>query len=101
VAARAEPGLPEMRLAQLHAGDICGEMSLLATEGHHLTTASVRALSKCNLLFLARVYVERLAAAVPEVRSHLAAIAARRAEDNSLRLGPRLPDEPVDIDVLL
>jgi CRP-like cAMP-binding protein len=101
VAARPTPDQPEVRLAKLRAGDMCGEMSLLASDGRQLTTASVRALSKCNLLFLARVYVERLAAAIPEVQSHLAALAARRAEDNTVRLGARLPDEPVDIDVLL
>jgi CRP-like cAMP-binding protein len=101
VAARPDDDQPQVRLAKLHAGDICGEMSLLASDGRQLTTASVRALSKCNLLFLARVYVERLAGAIPEVRAHLAALAARRAEDNTVRLGARLPDEPVEIDVLL
>ena len=86
-----------LRLAALGAGDIFGEMSLVTSQP---TMATVRALSSCNLLFLARHYVERLAAAVPEVSGYFAKVAARRAEDNTLRLGAAaVPLEPVDVDV--
>jgi CRP-like cAMP-binding protein len=80
-------------LGQLHAGDIFGEMSLLTQLP---ASATVRSLTRCNLLFLARVYVERLSAAFPEVATYFAQVAERRARDNGLRLGPALPEEPVE-----
>jgi CRP-like cAMP-binding protein len=85
-----------VRLARLQTGDICGEMSLLA---HQLTSATVRAVSRGTVLFLAREYVERLSAAIPEVRSYFEAVAARRAQDNSLRLrGRSLPQDVTEVD---
>jgi CRP-like cAMP-binding protein len=87
----------QVLLAKLGTGDIFGEMSLLTNQP---TSATVRARGRCNLLFLDRAYVERLAAAIPEVKAYFAAVAARRAQDNSLRLGAAaLPDEPVEMDV--
>ena len=87
----------DVPLALLGAGDIFGEMSLIADQP---TMATVRATSRCNLLFLARVYVERLAAAIPEIHGYFANVAARRADDNSLRLGAAtLPPEPIELDV--
>jgi len=71
-------------LGRLRTGDIFGEMSLLS---HQPTSATVRAESKCMLLFLDRTYVERLAAAIPEVAAYFSGVAARRAQDNTLRLG--------------
>ena len=62
--------------------------------------ATVRATSRCNLLFLARVYVQRLAEAIPEIGGYFATVASRRADDNSLRLGAAtLPPEPIELDV--
>jgi CRP-like cAMP-binding protein len=83
----------QVQLGQLHTGDIFGEMSLL---NQLPTSATVRSLNRCNLLFLARVYVDRLSAAFPEVRTYFAEVAARRARDNNLRLGASLPEEPVE-----
>jgi CRP-like cAMP-binding protein len=83
-------------LGRLGMGDIFGEMSLLT---HQPASASVRALGKCTLLFLARTYVDRLAAAVPEVASYFAQVAERRARDNSARLSAAaLPEEAVELD---
>jgi CRP-like cAMP-binding protein len=83
-------------LAQLGTGDIFGEMALLAGSP---TTATVRATSRATLLFLARGYFERLAAAVPEVRTYFEGIAARRVRDNTLRVGGRgVPMEPLELD---
>jgi CRP-like cAMP-binding protein len=84
-------------LAVLGSGDIFGEMSLMTDEP---TMATVRATSRCNLLFLARVYVQRLAEAIPEIGGYFAAVASRRAGDNSLRLGAaKLPPELIELDV--
>ncbi len=85
-------GVP-VALARLHPGDIFGEMSLLTQLP---TSATVRSVTRCNLLFLARVYVERLSAAFPEVATYFAQVAERRARDNGLRLGAALPEEPVE-----
>jgi CRP-like cAMP-binding protein len=91
------PGGEAVSLAVLRAGDIFGEMSLIESQP---TTATVRATSRCNLLFLARVYVERLSAAIPEIHGYFAGMAARRAQDNTLRLGgSTVPVEPIDVDV--
>jgi CRP-like cAMP-binding protein len=83
-------------LAHLSTGDICGEMSLLTNQP---TSATVRALTRATVLFLAREYVERLTAAIPEIRDYFSTVAARRAQDNSLRLRGRLPEQPNELDV--
>jgi CRP-like cAMP-binding protein len=95
VVAGAASGDPVV-LARLQTGDICGEMSLLANQ---LTSATVRAVSRATVLFLAREYVERLTAAIPEVRDYFNAVAAQRAKDNSLRLrGRSLPQDVTEVD---
>jgi CRP-like cAMP-binding protein len=89
-------GKDPIALARLSTGDICGEMSLLANQP---TSASVRAVTKGTVLFLAREYVERLTAAIPEIRDYFAGVAARRAQDNSLRLrGRSLPQDATEVD---
>jgi CRP-like cAMP-binding protein len=81
-------------LAQLGPGDIFGEMSLLTNQP---ANATVRSRTQGMLLFLARTYVERLAVAIPEVRSYFETVAAQRARDNSLALrGRTLPETPPD-----
>ncbi len=91
-----------VELAVLRAGDIFGEMSLVSQQP---TSATVRARSKSALLFLARTYVERLAAGIPAVAAFFEDVALRRARDNSVRLarlgGPPEPIELDDADVLL
>ena len=84
-------------LGSLGAADIFGEMSLLTSQP---ASATVRARSRCNLLFLPRVYVDRLAAAIPEVQRYFSEVAARRAADNSLRLrGAALPEVEIDVEL--
>ena len=95
VVAHAQSGDP-VPLARLGTGDICGEMSLLANQP---TSATVRAVTRATVLFLAREYVERLTAAIPEVRDYFSGVAARRAQDNSLRLrGRSLPQDATEVD---
>ncbi len=68
-------------LAKLGAGDVFGEISLLRGGA---TTASVIAVQPTTVLFLARDYVERIVAGVPEIGQYLAALAEDRALDREL-----------------
>jgi CRP-like cAMP-binding protein len=96
VVAHPPGGTDPIVLAQLGPGEIFGEMSLLSDRP---TSAAVRALGPCALLFLPRVYVTRLADAVPEVQRYFAGIAERRAADNNIRLGAAaLPEVTIEID---
>jgi CRP-like cAMP-binding protein len=95
VRAKAADGTT-VALAQLATGDIFGEMSLLTSQP---ATATVRAMTRTTLLFLARSYVEKLASAIPEVRAYFESVAAQRARDNSLRLrGRAFPSGEVQLD---
>jgi CRP-like cAMP-binding protein len=88
----AEP----ITLGQLRPGDIFGEMSLLTDQP---TSATVRASSPCTLLFLPRIYFDRLTEAVPEVKRYFATVAERRAADNDSRISAAaLPEETVELD---
>lgn len=96
VVTQAETGEAPIVLGQLHPGDICGEMSLLTDQP---TSATVRASSPCTLLFLPRLYFDRLTEAIPEVKRYFATVAERRAADNSVRISvAALPEEPVELD---
>jgi CRP-like cAMP-binding protein len=85
VLAQTEAGAA-VPLGHLAAGDIFGEMSLLTNQP---ITATVRAMTRTTLMFLARSYVERLADAIPEVRAYFESVAAQRTHDNNLRLRGR------------
>jgi CRP-like cAMP-binding protein len=92
-------GKTEVKLGKLGPGDIFGEMSLVTQQP---TSATVRACTRGTLLFLARQYVERLAAAIPEVEAYFEQVAMQRARDNTVKLAPPLgaaPKEPVDVDL--
>jgi CRP-like cAMP-binding protein len=82
-------------LAGLRTGDVFGEMALVRNAP---TTATVVAVRPATVLFLAREYVERIVAAVPEIRSYLEALAEDREIDNQLVLGE---DAPPDERVLI
>lgn len=75
----------EMLLSRLRAGDVFGEMSLLSQRP---TTASVRTITPCALLFLAGEYFQRLVGALPEIRQYFEAMATRRDVENRLVLDP-------------
>jgi CRP-like cAMP-binding protein len=96
VSARDPLSESPVHLARLATGEIFGEMSLIANQP---TSATVRSLTRCTLLFLARVYVDRLSAAFPEVGTYFAQVAERRSRDNTLKLGAAWPEEPIELDV--
>jgi CRP-like cAMP-binding protein len=97
VVAEADSAETPIVLGQLHPGDICGEMSLLTDQP---TSATVRAASPCTLLFLPRIYFDRLTEAIPEVQRYFATVAQRRAADNNVRISAAaLPDEAVELDL--
>jgi CRP-like cAMP-binding protein len=99
VSAQPDTTEPPIALGQLHPGDIFGEMSLLTDQP---TSATVRAASPCTLLFLPRIYFDRLTEAIPEVKSYFANVAQRRAADNSTRISAAaLPEETVELDDIL
>ena len=83
-------------LAGLKAGEVFGEMALLRNAR---TTATVVAQRTATVLYLAREYVARIVAAVPEIKSYLEALAEDRAIDNQLIMGEDEP--PADAHVLI
>jgi cAMP-dependent protein kinase regulator len=80
-------------LGGLRTGDVFGEMAILRNAA---TTATVVAVRPATVLFLAREYVSRIVAAVPEIKSYLEALAEDREIDNQLVMGEEAPaDERV------
>jgi CRP-like cAMP-binding protein len=70
-------------LATLRTHDVFGEMALLRGGP---TTATVTAVTMTTVLFLAREYVARIIAGVPDVRQYLEALAEDRQLDTQLAL---------------
>ncbi len=95
VSRRASDGTA-VPLGGLKTGDVFGEMSLLR---HGKTTATVAATRPATVLFLAREYVDRMVAGVPEIKAYLEALAEDRDIDNQLALGE--DDAPADERVLI
>jgi CRP-like cAMP-binding protein len=77
-------------LATLHAHDVVGEMALVSGGP---TTATVTAVTMSTVLFLAREYVARIMAGVPEVRQYLEALSEDRHMDTQLALSGADVDE--------
>jgi len=65
----ARPGKPPKRIASLHAGEFFGEMALLSQEPR---TATVQAVTACQLYELASKDVDQLCEICPGVRNALA-----------------------------
>jgi CRP-like cAMP-binding protein len=82
-------------LGALRTGDVFGEIAMLRNAA---TSATVVCARQATVLFLAREYVERVVAAVPEIRSYLEALAEDREIDNQLVMGE---DAPADERVLI
>jgi CRP-like cAMP-binding protein len=82
-------------LGGLRTGDVFGEMAVLRNAA---TTATVVAVRPATVLFLAREYVARIVAAVPEIKSYLEALAEDREIDNQLVMGE---DAPADERILI
>ena len=76
-------GEDKVLLATLGAGDVFGEMSLLQGAP---ATATVTAAQRSTVLFLAREYVERLMATIPQMREYLETLGDERAMDTRLWL---------------
>ena len=83
-------------LGTLKSGDVFGEMALVH-DGR--TAATVVAERAATVLFLAREYVARVVAAVPEIKKYLEALAEDREIDNQLALGEDAP--PADEQILI
>jgi CRP-like cAMP-binding protein len=95
VSRRAQDGAI-VPLGTLRTGDVFGEMSLVRNAP---TAATVVVQRPATVLFLAREYVERMVAGVPEIRSYLEALAEDREIDNQLALGE--DEVPADERVLI
>ena len=80
VSRRARDG-SAVPLGGLKTGDVFGEMSILRNAR---TAATVVAQRPATVLFLAREYVDRMVAGVPEIKSYLEALAEDREIDNQL-----------------
>lgn len=89
VSRRGGDGQP-VPLGALRTGEVFGEMAVLHDAK---TTATVVAVRPATVLFLAREYVERIVAAVPEIKSYLEALAEDREIDNQLVLGEDAPPD--------
>jgi CRP-like cAMP-binding protein len=83
-------------LGGLKTGDVFGEMSIVRNAR---TTATVIANRAATVLFLAREYVSRMVAGVPEIKSYLEALAEDREIDNQLLLGE--DETPADERILI
>jgi CRP-like cAMP-binding protein len=77
-------------LGALRTGDVFGEMAVLRNAA---TTATVVAQRPSTVLFLAREYVARIVAAVPEIKSYLEVLAEDREIDNQLVMGEVGPED--------
>jgi len=86
----------EIALARLRAGDVFGEMSLLANQP---TTASVRAVRPSTILFLAREYFQRLVQALPAIRQYFQELSQRRDIETRMALDQDPPARETDPDV--
>ncbi len=83
-------------LGGLKTGDVFGEMSIVRNAR---TAATVVATRAATVLFLAREYVTRIVAGVPEIKSYLEALAEDREIDNQLLLGE--DETPADERILI
>lgn len=83
-------------LGGLKPGDVFGEMSIVRNAR---TAATVVPTRPSTVLFLAREYVSRIVAGVPEIKSYLEALAEDREIDNQLLLGE--DETPADERILI
>lgn len=98
VAAAGGDGAEATPLATLRAGDLFGEMSIMRGEA---TSATVQAASPATVLFLAKDYVDRIVAGVPEVKKYLEALAEDRALDTQLALQSEGDDGSDDVIIMI
>ncbi len=88
----------EIPLATLKSGDVFGEISLL--KGYP-ATATVRAAKRSTILFLDRVYFQRLVDSLPEIRRLFEEISEERLQDTQLVLADDVVIEEADELVLI
>ncbi len=88
----------QIPLARLKSGDLFGEISLI--KGFP-ATATVKAAKQSTVLFLDRVYFQRLVDALPEIRKLFEDMTQERLADTSLLLSDDLVIEEADELVLI
>ncbi|MBN2802308.1 MAG: cyclic nucleotide-binding domain-containing protein [Deltaproteobacteria bacterium] len=76
-------GSEYIQVSVLGPGDVAGEISLIYDEN---ATATLRTLTPCTLLFLAKELFTPLVNAFPEVLAHFAKMANRRMQDTEEKL---------------
>lgn len=77
-------GDEQVLLANLHPGDVFGEMALLTGQP---ASATVATMAPTQLMLLAREHFQALIEAVPAIRSYVESLTAERAESTELVLG--------------
>jgi cAMP-dependent protein kinase regulator len=87
---QSAPDGTRTRLATLRTGDVFGEMSLVRGDR---TSATVTAARPSTVLFLAKNYVDRIVAGIPEIRGYLEALAEDRDLDTRLATAAPEPDD--------
>lgn len=88
-------GDDKILLATLHAGEVFGEIALLA-DGP--TTATVTAATNATVLFLQREIFQRLAAAFPAIRDYVEQLSDERTMDTRLTMSQFESDEILELD---
>ncbi len=88
----------QVPLARLKSGDVFGEISLI--KGFP-ATATVKAAKQSTVLFLDRIYFQRLVDALPEIRKLFEEMTEERLADTSLLLSDDLVIEEADELVLI
>ena len=93
-----QQGGQEIPLATLKSGDVFGEISLV--KGYP-ATATVRAAKPSTILFLDRIYFQRLVDSLPEIRQLFEEISEERLQDTRLVLADDVVIEEAEDLVLL
>lgn len=94
VTKRGEGG-EEVLLANLKAGEVFGEIALV--KGGE-ATATVTAARQSTILFLDKVYFQRLVSAIPEMRSYFESLSEERLADTRMLMGDEVEIEDVEED---
>ncbi len=92
---KAQAGDEDVLLATLKAGEVFGEIALLKGGP---ATATVTAARQCTILFLDKVYFQRLVSAIPQIKHYFDNLSAERLADTRLVMDDELLIEDADED---